>query len=166
MSFEIGSMHSLRSCGQFATSIIRMPRLSAEERGRAFGMLEAGVHPTCVARHFGCSKVTIHNLISRHQETGSLDDRPRSGRPRVTTPQQDRYIRLQHLRDRFLPASRTAAATVGTHGRPISSRTARRRLAASRILCRRPVRGPILTARIRQQRLVWAQQRQRCTQRR
>ncbi|KAF5907804.1 Transposable element Tc1 transposase [Clarias magur] len=76
----------------------------------------------------GCSQPTIRNLVQRHTATGSVDDRPRPGRERVTTPQQDRYIQLQHLRDHFRPASRTARETPGRNNPRISSPTVRRRL--------------------------------------
>ena len=38
---------------------------------------------------------------------GQLEDRPSTGRPRITTPRQDRFIRIRHFRNRFFPASRT-----------------------------------------------------------
>ena len=86
----------------------KMPRLSRDERMRAVGMVQAGLSYSEVARQMACSQPTIRNLAERHNTTGSVNDRQRPGRERVTTPDQDRYIRLQHLRDRFRPASRTA----------------------------------------------------------
>jgi len=103
-----------------------MPRLSADERGRAVGHLEAGVTVADVARIFNCSRETIYNLQTRYMNTGSTRDRPRSGRPRVTTPAQDRYIRTTHLRDRFQSASHTAR-TLPQH-QPVSTQTVIRRL--------------------------------------
>ena len=43
----------------------------------------------------------------------------RSGRPRITTPGQDKYIRVFHLRNRTVAASTTAAGEL----RRISSQT-------------------------------------------
>ena len=62
-----------------------MPRLSREERLIALGMIQANMNYSQVARHFGCSRTAIRNLVERHAETGSVDDRPRPGRERVTT---------------------------------------------------------------------------------
>ena len=76
-----------------------MPRLSREQRLRAIGMLEAGLGQRTVARRLGCSQPAISNLARRYNQTHSVNDRPRTGRPRVTTPAQDRQIILQHLRD-------------------------------------------------------------------
>ena len=89
--------------------------------------------------------------------SGQLQDLPRRSRSRVTTQAQDNRIRTQHLRDRPLPATRTAAQTIGLHGRPISSKTVIRRLRERGIRARRPYVGPVLTLRHRQARLQWCQ---------
>ncbi|KAF5903557.1 Transposable element Tc1 transposase, partial [Clarias magur] len=83
--------------GPIKTTIISpvnviMPRLSREQRLRPLGMVEAGLSYSEIARRMGCSQPTIRNLVQRHTATVSVDDRPRPGRERVTTPQQDRYI--------------------------------------------------------------------------
>ena len=143
-----------------------MPRLSREERLIALGMIQANMNYSQVARHFGCSRTAMRNLVERHTETGSVDDRPRPGRERVTTPEQDRYIRLLHLRNRFRPASRTARETPGRHNPRISSPTVRRRLRERALRCRRPVRGNILTPIRRRRRLLWTPQRVNWVQRR
>lgn len=84
-----------------------MPRLSQPERDRAIGMLQAGRCCLAVARVFGVHRSTITRLAERYHATGSSNDRPRTGRPRVTTAAQDRANRLAHLRDRFRPATRS-----------------------------------------------------------
>lgn len=71
-------------------------------------------------------------------------------RPRVTTPAQDRYMRLQHLRDRVRPATRTAAEIAGLHNRRISAQTVRN------LRARRPQQVVDLRAARRRMRLNWA----------
>ncbi len=100
--------HSVQSPKHTKICLTDMPRLSQAQRNQAIGMLRAGVAPVAVSRVFGCSRITIFNLITRMQQTGDVADRPRAGRPRVTTLRQDRAIRLTHLRDRFQPATVTA----------------------------------------------------------
>ena len=85
-----------------------MPKLNNDELNQAIGMLNAGISATVLSRHFGCTRKTIEQLRRRFRITGNVDDRPRSSRPSVTTAGYDRYIVLQHLRNRRL----TAAATV------------------------------------------------------
>ena len=43
-----------------------------------------------------CSRVTIQNVWRRFEQGQGIEDLPRSGRPPVTTPNQDHYILLQH----------------------------------------------------------------------
>ena len=137
-----------------------MPRLNRQQRDQAIGRLHAGQAARVIANDFNCSIRTIERLRQRFNATNSTDDRPRSGRPQVTTPRQNRFILRQHLNDRFTRASETARNTIGTHQRPISDDTVRRRLAAYNLRCRRPYRGPVLTQRHRRARLQWALQRQ------
>ena len=151
---------------QFATLIFAMPKLTSEQRAVAYGMIEAGRSCRDVARVFGVHHSTLSRNRIRYRETGRFVDRPRSGRPRVTIERQDRYIRLSHLRRRFHPASKTAAVTIGTHGRPISPDTVERRLKDHGLTARRPFRGPVLSARNRQNRLAWAYQHLRWTRQR
>src|ERR1700729_907386 len=109
-----------------------------------------------VARHFKCDHSTIVRLNHRFQATGTTDDRPRPGQPRVTTPALDRQIRLPHQRKRFQTATQTAAVTPDTRG-IISTSTVRRRLRTYGLQNRRPYTGTILTRRHRMNRLAWAQ---------
>ena len=86
------------------------------------------------------------------------NDRPRSGRPRVTTRRQDRYIRLTHLRNRFRTAVETFQVTPGTHNNRISADTVRIRLQEFGLRPRRPYVGMPLTPRRRQVRMAWLTQ--------
>ncbi|MEW8339733.1 MAG: helix-turn-helix domain-containing protein [Candidatus Thiodiazotropha taylori] len=94
----------------------KMPRLNETLRNQAIGMLAVGIAKREVARRLNCHVSTISRLSTRYQQTGNVKDRPRPGRPKVTTRIQDRHIRIAHLRNRFLPATETAQQTRGTHG--------------------------------------------------
>jgi len=135
-----------------------MPRLSREQRDQALGRLDAGQTARQVANNFNVNVRTIYRLQQRVQTTGNTADRPRSGRPPVTTLRQNRQIVRHHLQNRFARATENARATIGSHQRPISDDTVRRRLRQRNIRCRRPYRGPILTIRHRRARLQWATQ--------
>ncbi|KAG2470285.1 RBM18 protein, partial [Polypterus senegalus] len=63
-------------------------------------MLQGGMRTADVARAINCHVRTVRRPRQRYRETGRKADHPRSGRPRVITPAQDRYIRISHLRDR------------------------------------------------------------------
>lgn len=130
-----------------------MPRLTQAERERAIGMADMGASQQQIARAYNCSQAAISRLLGRYRQTGRTQDRPRSGRPRVTTLAEDRYIRTTHLRNRFVTATSTAETALG---HPISRRTVLRRLRMSGIRAYRPFRGMALTPLHRQRRLRWA----------
>ena len=119
-----------------------MPRLSLDERNQALGMLEAGASQLMVAGRFGCSVRTVQELQRRQRETGAAIDRPRSGRPRITSERDDRYILLSHLRDRQLTAVETARDLQAV--RRIHPQTVRNRLREAGLRSRRPAIRTIL----------------------
>lgn len=128
-----------------------------QQRERAIGMLRAGLNRGEVARRLRCHRSTISRLSTREHETGTVADRPRPGQPRVTTQAQDRYIALQHTRDRFRTATQTARETPGNRGPRVSPNTIRRRLHQRGMHAQIPYRGPILTPIARRNRLRWAE---------
>lgn len=139
-----------------------MPRLTAIERERAVGMVQQGATHADVARRFGCARNTVTRLIGRLHRTGGTMDMPRSGRPRVTTPIEDRHIRILHLRNRFITATLTGATALGHR---ISRQTVYRRLRAHGIRARRPYKGAFMTRQHRVNRLIWARRVRRWQQR-
>lgn len=96
-----------------------------------------------------------YHVTQRFKIPGHVQDLPRASRSRVTTQAQDNRLRTQHLRDRYRPATRTAAITIGNHGRPISAQTVINRLRRHGIRPRRPYVGPQLLQRHRRARLQW-----------
>ena len=114
------------------------------------------MHPQGVAAALGIHHASVYRLVNKVAVTGTVEDRYRSGRPRVTTPREDRAIRHLHLQDRFATAAATGRVTIGSHGRPVSRQTVSRRLDEGNLKCRRPYVGPILTRRHRAARRNWA----------
>ncbi|GFU79451.1 transposable element Tcb2 transposase [Trichonephila clavipes] len=81
-----------------------------------------------------------------------------SGRPRGTTPADDRYIVLQARRNRRQTAGKIARHTTQATGRPISRFTVARRLHGGGLFARRPVRFVPLTPAHRRRRSLWCQE--------
>jgi len=90
----------------------------------------------------------VSRLLARHRQKGTVEDCPRSGRLRKTTPREDSY----HNRQAKLQPFSTAVQLRGKWpiGGRISVRTVVRRLHS------RPVKRPELTLRHRQARLQWS----------
>ncbi|GFT95790.1 transposable element Tcb1 transposase [Trichonephila clavipes] len=81
-----------------------------------------------------------------------------SGRPRGTTPADDRYIVLQARRNRRQTAGKIARHTTQVTGRPISRFTVARRLHGGGLFARRPVRCVPLTPAHRRRRSLWCRE--------
>ena len=136
-----------------------MRSMSNHQRSQAIGMLQANVSVIRVANHFGVSRQCIVKLQRKFQATGSVDDRPRSGRPRVTTAVEDGHIVTAHLQDRFKTATETSRQF--RRARPVSRDTVLRRLKAVGIVARIPAQRILLRPRHIVARLNWAQLHQR-----
>ncbi|XP_046557014.1 zinc finger protein 14-like [Haliotis rubra] len=71
---------------------LAMPRLSKEQREEVKKMLDKGYSQTEISKKMKTSQRTIHRLVSRLKTTGSTDDRPRTGRPRVIPTQDQSWL--------------------------------------------------------------------------
>jgi transposase len=94
-------------------------------------MVQAGMTHQAVADHFDVSKITLSRLVIRLRQTGRTNDRPHSGRPRVTSQRQDRHVCLIHIWNRMITAEDTARKTPGLANVRISGQTVRRKLRES-----------------------------------
>jgi transposase len=100
-----------------------MPKVPAHLCECALGMLQGGMRTADVAKAINCNVRTVRRLRQHYRETRRTADRPCSGRPRVTTSAQDRYIQKSHLRDRYRMATTTARVTPETPNPSISAQT-------------------------------------------
>jgi IS30 family transposase len=65
-------------------------KLTIPERWQSVGMHSGGLSHRRVADHFRVNHSIIVRLLQRFRQTGNVTDRPRAGRPRKTTPGEDR----------------------------------------------------------------------------
>ncbi|GFW19631.1 transposable element Tcb2 transposase [Trichonephila clavipes] len=132
--------------------------LDAFTRGRIIGKLEEGRSVTSVAAEFGIGHSIVSRLWRQFQTTGTAIRGFSSGRPRGTTPADDRYIALQARRNRRQTAGEIARHTTQATGRPISRFTVARRLHGGSLFARRPVRCVPLTPAHRRRRSLWCRE--------
>ncbi|GFX68013.1 transposable element Tcb2 transposase [Trichonephila clavipes] len=130
-------------------------RLDAFTRGRIIGKLEEGRSVTSVAAEFGIAHSIVSRIWRQFQITGIAIWRFSSGRPRETTPANDRYIVLQARKNRRQTAGEIARHMTQATGRPISCFTVTRRLHGGGLFARRPVRCVPLTLDHRRRRFLW-----------
>ncbi|GFT84507.1 transposable element Tcb2 transposase [Trichonephila clavipes] len=132
--------------------------LDAFTRGRIIGKLEEGRSVTSVAAEFGIAHSIVSRLWRQFQTTGTAIRGFSSGRPRRTTPADDRYIVVQARRNRRQTAGEIARHTTQATGRPISRFTVARRLHGGGLFARRPVRCVPLTPAHRRRRSLWCRE--------
>ncbi|GFX31414.1 transposable element Tcb2 transposase [Trichonephila clavipes] len=132
--------------------------LDAFTRGRIIGKLEEGRSVTSVAAEFGIAHSIVSRLWRQFQTTGTAIRGFSSGRPRGTTPADDRYIVLQARRNRRHTAGEIARHTTQANGGPISRFTVARRLHGGGLFARRPVRCVPLTPVHRRRRSLWCRE--------
>ncbi|GFW47694.1 transposable element Tcb2 transposase [Trichonephila clavipes] len=125
---------------------------------RIIGKLEEGCSVTSVAAEIGIAHSIVSRLWRQFQTTGTAIRGYSSGRPRGTTPADDRYIVLQARRNRRQTAGEIARHTTQATGRPISRFTVARRLHGGGLFARRPVRGVPLTPAHRRRRSLWCRE--------
>ncbi|GFS51485.1 transposable element Tcb1 transposase [Trichonephila clavipes] len=86
------------------------------ERWRAVGLIEVGQSITEVALFFGVHHSVISRLWKQFQSTQTVVRRPVGGRPRVTTPVEDRYIAIVAKQNYRVTSTRVismVAASIG-----------------------------------------------------
>ncbi|GFY10106.1 transposable element Tcb1 transposase [Trichonephila clavipes] len=132
--------------------------LDAFTLGRIIGKLEEGRSVTSVATEFGIAHSIVSRLWRQFQTTGTAIRGFSSGRPRGTTPADDRYIVLQARRNRRQTAGEIARHTTQASGRSISRFTVARRLHGGGLFARRPVRCVSLTPAHRRRRSLWCRE--------
>ena len=107
------------------------PELSINDRNIAFGLLEAGTRVPDVASSFEGNASTIYCLQACFRQSVSEKDRPRSGRPRITTPREVRFMVTSSRRNRFMAALKLVECLRHATGTLIYVLTARKRLRAA-----------------------------------
>ncbi|GFV15680.1 transposable element Tcb1 transposase [Trichonephila clavipes] len=121
---------------------------------------EAGGKPQCDKCGCRVRNCSQHRFTTLETISNYRNSYPgfSSGRPRGTTPADDRYIVLQAKRNRRQTAGEIARHTTQATGRPISRFTVARRLHGGGLFARRPVRRVPLTPANRRRRSLWCRE--------
>ncbi|GFX83253.1 uncharacterized protein TNCV_4988471 [Trichonephila clavipes] len=91
------------------------------------------------ARRFNVSRSVVQRLWDQYQSEDSVSRRPVPGRPRATTPAEDRFLALSARRRRATTVPQLVADHFQASGRRISATTVRNRLHNAGLYARRPV---------------------------
>ncbi|GFS94563.1 transposable element Tcb1 transposase [Trichonephila clavipes] len=129
-------------------------------RGRIIERLECGRTQLEVSEEFGIAQSVISRLWQRFQDDGNVSRCYSTGRPRVTTPNENRYIYLAVTakRNRRSTASDMSRQLSSATGTTVSMQTVYRRLGHIGLYARRPVICVPLTAIHCRLRLTWSRE--------
>ncbi|GFU06150.1 transposable element Tcb2 transposase [Trichonephila clavipes] len=133
-------------------------RLPNSLRWRAVGWMEMGLSQADAARRLNVSRSVVQRLWDQYQSEDSVSRRPVPGRPRATTPAEDRFLALSARRRRTTTVPQLVADHFQASGRRISATTVRNRLHNAGLYARRPVVCVPLNGRQRRNRLCWARE--------
>lgn len=130
--------------------------LSLAERVKIQLLFEEGKNQTQIAKEVKCSRCAVQNAIKRYSQTGSHVNREKSGRKKITTPREDRFLIRSSLKNRKKTSSELASELSKDRGKKISSRTVRRRLGEVGLKGCKARKKPWLSEKNKKARLEWA----------
>ncbi|GFV37697.1 transposable element Tcb2 transposase [Trichonephila clavipes] len=113
-------------------------RLPNSLKWRAVGWMEMGLSQADAARRLNVSRSVVQRLWDQYQSEDSVSRRPVPGRPRATTPAEDRFLALSARRRRTTTVPQLVADHFQASGRRISATTVRNRLHNAGLYARRP----------------------------
>ena len=138
----------------------KLNQLTDFQKGMIIGSRLFGHSLSEISSKFSINKSTASRVIT-HYQNGQIAPKARSGRPKKTTPQNDRAIgrlatKTQANRRMRLSDLRSELNT--TYNIDLSSKTVRRRLTQQGIGHKVPKLCPVTTPKIRSNRIRWVHQ--------
>ncbi|GFV09874.1 uncharacterized protein TNCV_2318041 [Trichonephila clavipes] len=91
-------------------------------RGRIIGRLECGRNQLKVSEELRITQSVISRLWQRFQDDGNVNRSYSTGHPRVTTPNEDRYLAVNANRNTLSTASDLSRQLSSATGTTVSSR--------------------------------------------
>lgn len=132
--------------------------LTPEKKSVIVALSKEGLSTRKIASRIGFHHSTVSRLLKKAQETGKTDRIPGRGRKRASTNADDRILKRMCLSDRHLSSTELKRDWQDATGVRVSSRTVRNRLCEVGLNARRPRKKPLLTKKMRLQRLEWARE--------
>ena len=97
-----------------------------------------------IANELMISYNAVYYSLHRTAQTGSNQNRKRSGRPRCSTEQEDKYIRVSSMSNRQFTSPQLANSLNSTRKTPATTSTVKRRLRDAGLLGRVAKKKPCL----------------------
>ena len=132
--------------------------LSEEDRGKVIALAEEGYSLRQIGLRLKISAEGTRRIIQKKLETGTVQDKHRCGRPKVTTERDDRRLVRCCITNRRMTSAELKRDLAEGEGTAVSARTVRRRLQMAGLNGRIAARKPLVTKHA-SRRLKWAKER-------
>lgn len=117
---------------------------------------EHGWKPEKIAKELKISRTAVRYNVEKFKKTQKYEDRPRSGRKKLTTNREDRILERMSVRNRRKSSKELAAQLNEDLEHPISARTVRQRLLSFGLRGCKARKKPWLSDRNQKRRYEWA----------
>lgn len=166
MHFKLCNVFYIVNCAVFENLTRIMPKskeLSIETRAVIVAHHETGKSNGEISRLMKISRRKIDYNVKKFKESASLKNKPRTGRPRITTFAEDSKLIVTSKRNRRLTAPELAAEANLLRDKRVSVTTVQRRLREVGLYGRIAARKPFLRAENKKKRLEWARKHKNLT---
>ena len=121
--------------------------LSSFVKGQICALSSENISNREIARRLGINESSVRYNLKKQQESGSMENRCRSGRPKVMTEAAERNLVTRCKRSPFKPATHLRCDILEATGTAPSISTVKRRLADNDLSAYRPRSVPLLQPR-------------------
>ena len=129
---------------------------SIEKRKTIVKLAKNGLSSREIASIVEMNVSTVRRILKRHKDTGLVERKARSGRPRKSTQRENRHLKVLSLADRFKTARELHSQWETDSGVHLSRRSVRRRLLNAGLRRCVAVRKPFISQRNIKRRLDFA----------
>lgn len=133
--------------------------VAEEIKWQIIGLHKGGKNKSEISRRLMISRKCVRNTIIAYEESNTVKNKSRSGRPRVTTARDDRLIVKEVKKDRFITANSLKNKLKEQSGVNVSRQTINRRLLKKNLKSAVAARKPLLTKKNRKARYDWCKER-------
>ncbi|GFX56434.1 transposable element Tcb1 transposase [Trichonephila clavipes] len=144
------------SCVDVTSRDVATP--SRERINRIIRRLECRCTQQEVSEELGIAQSAIESVWQQFQDDGNVSRCCSTGRPRVTTMNEDRYLAVTSKRNRRNTTSDLSRQLSSATGTTVSRQTVYRRLGHNGLYARRPARCVPFTATHCRRRLTWSRE--------
>ena len=131
--------------------------ISLPDKGAIVALNKEGLSLRTISKRVGVSRSAVGKFLRKFKETKSFDNRPRSGRPRASTPAQDKKLERLCLKDRRKSVPEHNKAWKKEKRVSVTPRTVNNRLLAANLPARTPRRKSLKSELIKAKRLKFAE---------